>query len=151
MAIDFVNTIAKPKSLDEAANVLRVQTNAETVYPDFLEKPLLLASNKFKVVAKLYNPEYLYKSVVLTGKTKDEQKLYWNIDMPEIECISPESTYNHDGTLKHIVIDESATQGRGMFRVKNRRWSIYIIRLDMAESLLRRKLFGFTLTPVSHS
>jgi len=148
--IDFVNTIANPKSLGDQANVLRMQTNTDTVYPDFLEKPLLLTSDKFKTVAKLYNPDYIYRSVVLTDKNKDEHKLYWNIEMPEIECVSPKSTYNHDGTLKNIVVDESATKGKCLIRIKNRRWSIYIIRLNMAESLLYRSLFGFNLAPLSH-
>jgi len=152
---DFISTLTKPKELKDEASILHVKSEKVPYYPDYMEKPLLLVSDEFKKVAKLYNKDYVYKAVMLMDKSGDIQNLYWNLDIPAIECLSPMCTYNHDGTLKKIVINESAFPGgvgtgMGIFKIKDKLWSIYVVHLSMAESLLRRGLHGFTLEELSH-
>lgn len=127
-----------------------VRDGKDIAYTDFIERPLLLASAGFTTVVRLYNKDYAYKSVVLTEAKSGAQKVYWTIDVPEAHCLSPSSEYNPDSTLRRVVICEDAAQGRSMFRIKNIHWNIYVIRLDLAESLLRRKLYGFSLEALKH-
>lgn len=145
----FVSNIAKKRELGDKENILFVEENNGVSYTDFLEKPLLLVSDTFKIMANLYNRDYVYRIVVLTEKS-GKQSVYWHIDMPEADCLSPRSEYNHDGTLKKIVMQESAAQGRSLLRIKNVHWSAYVIRLDLAESILRRELGGFVLEKLEH-
>lgn len=146
----FANNIANKRELKDKANILYVRDSKKTEYTDFIEKPLLLVSAEFTTVVRLNNKDYTYRSVVLTEEKSEAQRVYWNMAMPETNCLSPRSEYNHDGTLKRIVIREDAVQGRSMFKIKNIHWSVYVIRLDLAESVLRRKLYGFTLEELEH-
>jgi hypothetical protein len=132
------------------ANVFFVTGQAKTAYTDFLEKPTLLVSDEFKKVAKLYNKAYKYDSVALTEEESELQTMYWHIEMPYMNCLSEKTGFHHDGTLKNIVIAEKRAEGKAMLRLKNKLWDVYIVRLDMAESILRRALCGFIMEPVGH-
>jgi hypothetical protein len=147
---NFINNIANKTEIKDKANILYVKKSTEIEYTDFMERPLLLVSDVFKNVVKLYNKGFAYKAVALTEEESEAQKLYWNIDMPETACLSPKSELNPDGTLKRIVISEKAAQGGVMLKIKNKLWSVYVIRLEMAESLLRRGLYGFSLEELLH-
>jgi len=150
--IGFVDYIVKARTIDDEDNIVRVKPKRSIKYTDYMDKTLLCVSDVFKSVVELYHHDYVYKTVVLLNKDSGSQKLYWNIEMPdEAKCLSSKTTYYaHNGTLKDIVVNEKAAEGLSMFRIKDKLWNTYIVRLDMAESLLRRGLYGFTLKELAH-
>jgi len=68
----------------------------------------------------------------------------------ESKCLSPLTTFKSDGTFDKIVIDSNEADGLAIFRLQNKLWNTYVVRLDMAESLLRRSLTGFSLDELEH-
>jgi len=147
--LDFRRTILKSESVENEENILYVKSTGKSI--DYMDKTLLLVSDEFKEVSKIYHEDYIYKIVILQEEGKASQRIYWNIEMPdESKCLTPSTTFKKDGTLDKIVINEKEVEGLAMFRLKNRLQNSYIIRLDMAESLLRRSLVGFILEELEH-
>jgi len=150
--LGFKSSFTKAEYIDEDDNVIYIKSTGKTIeYTDYFDTTLLLVNNEFKEVAKTYNKDYIYKTVALQEEGKTSQKVYWNIEMPdESKCLSPLTTFNHDGTLNKIVINDKEAVNLPMFRLKNKLWNTYIVCLEMAESLLRRDLVGFELEELEH-
>ncbi|MCL2610827.1 MAG: pentapeptide repeat-containing protein [Defluviitaleaceae bacterium] len=150
--LGFKSSFTKAEYIDEDDNIVYVKSTGKTIeYTAYLDKTLLLVSDKFKEVAKMYNPDYIYKTVALQVEDENNQTIYWNIEMPpENKCLSPSTTFNPDGTLNKIVINNKEAESLPMFRLQNKLWNTYIINLNMAESLLRRGLVGFELEELEH-
>lgn len=151
--LGFKSSFTKAEYIDKDNNMLYVKSTGTYIdYTDYLDKTLLLTSDMFKEVVKIYHKDYIYKTVALREEDEPNIRVYWNIEMPdENKCLSNLTTFNHDGTLNKIVIDEKKADGLCMLRLKNKLWNIYVVRLDMAESLLRRGLLGFTLEELEHN
>jgi len=118
-------------------------------YVDFIEKPFLLVSDPFKRAAMLYNGELNCRAVVLTEKKACRQTVYWHIDLPEADCL-PQRKNNAVPTNK--IVNASKTGGLSFFRYQAPKYlePFYIVRLDFAESIIRRGLVGFRLTGLEH-
>jgi len=143
--LGFFNTFFDRQELKDRSNTLYVRDHPDIYYPDFIDRPLLLVSDEFKSILKVYHKDYEYRAVVLTERERKVQNVYWNIVIPETDCLSVESSYYLNKTLNKMVIDHKKTEGRSLFKITNMRRTIYIIRLDLAESILRRNLCGFLL------
>jgi len=150
--LGFKSIIKKAVNMEEEESILHVETTGKAIdYTDYLDRTLLLVSDEFREVAKMYHKDYIYKTAVLLEKGKMAQKVYWNIEMPkENTRLSSLTTFKRDGTLDRIIINEKKADGLAFFRLENKLWNTYIIRLDMVESLLRRSLVGFTLEEIEH-
>ena len=64
----------------------------------------------------------------------------------KIEALSEESEFNLDRTVvKKIVLDKDKINGIKIFQIKESSKTLIVIRLDVAESLLRRHFRGIKL------
>ena len=145
--LGFKSAFTKAEYISEEDNVIYVkETGKELVYTDYLDKTLLAVSDEFKEVVKMFNKDYTYKTIALQEQEKSDQKIYWTIEMPfKNNFLHNCTTFNPDGTLNKIVINDKEACDLPMFRLENKLWNVYIISLEMAESLLRRGLVGFEL------
>ncbi len=139
------NPIERMK-LEEKANILYVQnTDKEVEYIDYIDRPLLLVSDKMKDILKTYNKKLDFKATTLTNMAKQSQEVYWFFEPPIVECLGEKTEYLKDNSIKTPVIDISKTEDLSFFQLKNGIQRINVIRLDLAESILRRRLYGFSL------
>lgn len=134
--------------LKEKATILYLKNKREPEFIDVIDTPLLLFSDRLRETFLFYEPELTGHCVLLLGEGGKTQQLYWDLDLPECDCLSDKSKYYPDGVLEQMVFDREKIGKYGMFVFRNQLRTICIIRLDVAESLLRRNLYGFTLTPV---
>ena len=97
----------------------------------------------------LYNKELVCRAVVLTEKEACSQAVYWHIDLPKTYCF-PARKGNSMPANK--IVDTSKTGGLSFFKYNMSKYlsPIYVIRLDFAESILRRRLVGFKLVGLEH-
>ena len=140
----------------EKANQIFVKDMPNIEYTDFLERPFLLISNIFKKAVELYNPNFEYKVVVLSEKNGGKQNVYWHIDLPNVPCFA-ESDRLSNSPVKAKIIDKSKillseVGGLSFFKFQEAAITnpVYIVRLDLAESILRRGSIGFTLKGLAH-
>jgi len=110
-------------------------------YPDFLSEPIPLIAKELMQVITLYQKDIRMNPVVLIEKKIRLQTVYYSLDVPEIHCASVNSELDHIGRIKELVIDTNAVGGKRIFRVIGYKDRI-IVRLDVAESILRRGAYG---------
>ena len=151
--LGFKSAFTKAEYVTEDDNVMDVKSTGKYVeYTDYLDRTLLAVSSEFKEVAKMFNKDYTYKTVALQPEQeKSDQQIYWTIEMPsKNNYLHNSTTFNPDGTLNKIVVDDKKACELPMFRLESKLWNVYIINLEMAESLLRRGLVGFELEELDY-
>jgi hypothetical protein len=134
--------------MDKLNLQFQIREQDTTEYVDFIEKPVPLLSDRGKQIIEKYVPKLYVKSVVLKDMKQLRQELYWLIVPPRIDCLSEQSEFYKDGTLKRLVIDESKAAPYKIFKVEGIMEEYILIRLDVAESLLRRDFTGIRLKKV---
>ncbi|GAB6087298.1 hypothetical protein [Alkaliphilus crotonatoxidans] len=141
----FQRDLLHQNQLAEKINILYIENAKRIDFIDFIDTPLLLLADDFKHILRRYCPNLEFKSVVLCNFDTQEQEIYWNVELPEVNCLSPKTEYYPDGTLKKLVIDNSRAKEYSMFQITNKIKRYYIVRLELAESILRRNIGGFIL------
>ncbi len=82
----------------------------------------------------------------LIHNQKDAYCIYYAPIFQRISCLSSESQWNRWGNrVEKCVLDREAIGDAGIFRVGGTENRIVVIRLDVAESLLRRGIMDFKL------
>jgi hypothetical protein len=141
----------KPENIhkmDEIAVQFEVKENSKAIYVDFIENPVPLVSDKLKDILEKYEERIFFKPILLADIKKSRQDVYWLLVPDSIECLSDKSEFNKNDTIKRIVLDEKKVKYRKVFKVKGILENLIIVRLDVAESILRRGFTGITLKKV---
>ena len=115
---------------------------------DLLERPIPLISDKLKTILMTLEKSIVFSPVVLADLKLGTQFLYWHMEPQSIECLSPETEFNKNGTIKKLVIDAKKASGYRVFRVKNTIENFTIINLIVAESILRRGFTGIKMIKI---
>ncbi len=125
-------------------NIL-VESSSQNLYPDFLEFPLPLLSTTLKDVFCSYVPDLPCSCVLLTDQKERQQHTYWVFELECMECLADNTVYYPDGTFKKILLDKEKIGEKAVFRVDGVIQKPVIIRVDVAESILRRNMLGIKL------
>lgn len=148
-------TADKLKSTD--AIQIYVKDSAAIEYPDIMDSPFLLVSDQFKKAVQMYNKDYDCRPIVLTEKAKKVQNIYWHIDLPNVDYFLDEDKPTGGNMMSRksaefYKVDSAKVKGLSffMFQWKPTTKPTFIIRLDLAESLLRRDIAGFDLKGLEH-
>ncbi len=116
----------------EAVPVIYVKGNTglSIEYPDYIERPIPLIAEKLHKILKKYQQDTAFYQVVLIEKDTGKQKVYYMMLPPIIACTDkPKTVYNR------------------IFRVQELKNQI-VVRLDVAESILRRDANGIWFEPL---
>ena len=127
--------------------LLTIEPNNNTVFTDILMTPSFMVTDKLKNVINLYMPKTDFKEVVLLDQKNGLVQVYNMPILPKLDCLSAESELmpNHIG-VKKIVLDLEKIADYTLFKIEGVLSDYFIIRLDMAESFLRREAKGIFLT-----
>lgn len=124
-----------------------IRDQSAVEYVDWLERPLPLISDRLKQLFIQIDPDIEAVPLVLTDMKRVRQELYWAIKPPLIECLSEQSEFRKDGTLKRLVICNHQAN-RPIFQMKGIVEKHIFIHLAVAESMLRRDYRGIRLRRV---
>lgn len=130
--------------------IVFVEGQADSVYPDYIGKPVVLVADEVKKVLELHDPKLVFKCAILSDPKHSMQKVYWLLLLPRVDCLSERTEFQKTGAVKTIVIDQAKAAGHAIFRVQGLLEKHVFIPLDVAESLLRRELLGIRLEKVDH-
>jgi hypothetical protein len=119
-------------------------------FPDVMDKQLLLISESMKDVFDLYLGKFLHKLFCILDNDKRTHAYYYLPIFPFIDCLSfTESKYAPDKTLFHeIALEEEKIPNTPIFLVDKVLTQMLIVNLEVAESILRRKMKGIRLRKV---
>lgn len=120
-----------------------IKENSRKDYVDFTDRPVILVSDRFKEVLEIYCEQTVYFPVVLFEIKRDVQKLYWYLKPPKVDCLSEQTEFHKNGTLKRLVIKPDLAAGHRVFQIDRILENYMVIDLMVLESLLRRGYIGF--------
>lgn len=119
-----------------------IRENPSVEYVDFIERPVPFLADWIKELMKKYDPTLYTRIAVLTDVKRKRQDLYWILVPPRIACLSDQTEFHQDGTLKRLVIAEEQAAGHPVFMIDGIKEPYVCVNLAVAESLLRRSCTG---------
>lgn len=129
--------------------VLYVKPNPDNQYTDILDRQLFLVSEKLKKLLEKYESFLEFKTMVLIDQENCKTIQYYLPIFDKIACLSEKSQLNLDkSVINKIILTESVIGDKSIFKIDGVTNTYIIIRLDIAESILRRDFKGITLTSV---
>ncbi len=125
---------------------VKANNGIKTEYSDYFVAPCFMIAEKFHTIFEKYQKNISFRRVMLIEK--EEQKPYFLFVPPVIECEDKKDTiYETDGSIKSLVLDKEKVGTNRIFSVEGMKKSL-IVRLDVAESILRREPNGIWFEPV---
>ena len=126
--------------------IFNVKCNENTEFLDILDRNLFLISEKMKKIIEKYDPGILLKTIPLIDLHQKKQENYYMPIFEEIKCLSEKAELNLNKTVvKKIILDKEKIKGKKIFKIKESEKTLVVVRLDVAESLLRREFKGMCL------
>ncbi|MFJ7405394.1 MULTISPECIES: serine protease [unclassified Lysinibacillus] len=141
-------TLDRMEELEELERQFPVLEKNDMLYIDFIEKPIALFSDALKKLVEKYEPRTPFKAVVLMDMPKSMQTLYWLVIPPKVPCLSSQTEFHLDGTLKKLVIDEAKATPYTFFQIEGMKENYIVVNIELAESILRRDLRGIRLQKI---
>ncbi|TQR41803.1 hypothetical protein [Paenibacillus popilliae] len=125
-----------------------VKSSSRNEYVDYIESPVPIVSTRLQQLLLLYDANLFFKPVALLDQANQRQEMYWLLIPDRIDCLSEASKLHPNKTLKHLVIDIAKIGSSKFFQVDGLLETVIVIRLDVAESMLRRGFTGYRLQRV---
>lgn len=114
---------------------------------DILINPTFLISDSLKKVLEMYEREIRFKGVQIfpTAKESKQYPLYWVPQFPQIDVLHKETVIHDNGMAAKLVLDSRKIGNRQIFRISDLLEYKIVISMPVAESILRRRLYGIGL------
>ncbi|WP_297423992.1 DUF1629 domain-containing protein [Clostridium sp.] len=144
--IDFRNIkLVNAHKIDDII-ICNVKCDEETKFLDVLDSQRFLVSENMKRILEKYNEKAIFKTIPLIDSHNNRQENYYLPIFEEIEALSEKAELNLDKTVvKKIILDNKKIEGKKIFQIKESVKPLIVVRLDVAESLLRRRFKGIRL------
>ncbi len=150
---DIVNRRAA-MSLENALNIADINVGfARSQYPldyiDVLDSQLFLVNGEVKKVFSIYERSLQFKTVCILNNLDGSSCNYYAPLFTKVNCLPDEyKAVRNRNKLINLIIRASDVEDHSVFKIASIDTDIIIIRLDVAESLLRRKIKKLTLERV---
>ncbi|WP_252232816.1 DUF1629 domain-containing protein [Clostridium sp. ZBS15] len=126
--------------------IFQVTAEERCEYLDVLDKQLFLISEKMMKIICKYDTDIVFKILPLIDSKQHTQENYYLPIFEDIEALDEKSEFNLNRTIvKKIVLNKKKIEGKKIFRIKESEKTLIVVRLDVAESLIRRKPRGISL------
>lgn len=100
-------------------------------------------------IIEKYDSGILFKTLALIDNLHNKQVNYYLPIVEEIEALSENAELNLNKTVvRKLILNKEKIQSRKIFKIKESSKPLIIVRLDIAESLLRRNFKGIKLERV---
>ena len=129
--------------------VFKVKVDEKSEFLDILDNQLFLISKPMKEIIEKYDSSILFKTLALIDQLHNIQKNYYLPIVEELDALSDAAELNLNKTVvKKLILNKEKIQGRKIFKIKESSKPLIVVRLDVAESLLRRNFKGIKLERV---
>ncbi|AZK48565.1 hypothetical protein [Paenibacillus lentus] len=129
----------------EEYEVAFVREGRKLEYRSVIELPVFLISEEVREILGQYESNLSYKTVLVTDQATYAQAHFCLIDVPQVDCISRTHSVIERGIIKQVVLDEGKINGHRMFWAAELPFPGLIVRLDVAEALLRHSMYGLSI------
>ena len=132
----------------KAVTRIPVTSDVNNFYPDVIDGPVFIVSDQIKKLIEIYDDSPVWKCVALLDHVLKKQSIYWLPLLDKIDCVSDETEFYKDKSLKKLVLDKEKIGNSKIFRVASISRKLVVVNLDIAESILRRFFQGIKLEKV---
>lgn len=129
-------------ALDDLPAQVYITQKDHQEYVDLIANPLPLISDKLKQLFQKFDPDIFFKPVILADQKKMRQNLYWLMVPQNCDCLSSNSEFHKNLTLKRLIIDPQKARGKWIFKIAGIMEAYIFVNLGVAESILRRNFQG---------
>lgn len=132
--------------------VLHFDVTQEYEMPDILVSPTFLVSDAVKQVLHMYDRGIKFKPIQTLPFSSEQISadlpIYWVCDCTHLNCLHPSTIILPNGEMENITLDHARTQEMDVFRISDMKSNRLVVSLAVAESLLRRDMYGIGLKPL---
>ncbi len=129
--------------------LLEITYNSKVVFTDIITFPYFLVSDMCKKVISKYEPNTIYRQIVLMDIKSQKFQVYHLPILPQIAPIKQKRDYLGLGVKEELpVLSEKDIGFLKVFQVIELEKTYTIARLDVLESLLRRRAKGIDIEEV---
>ena len=140
----------KKKDLIPKYKLFQIEDHENLVLTDIISHPCFMVSKKVIDVIKLYAPSLHFDRITLTNQATKEICIYYIPVLERLDVLTSNSRVANDKqTLKYIEIDGKKTKHKAIFQLESNGKIYTIAKVDLIESLLRRKAVGIGLKEVT--
>lgn len=133
----------------ENSIIFYVKAEEESSYLDIIDKQLYLVSDRLKKIIEKYVPNTIFKMIILIDSKHERQENYFLPIFEEVEALNNKSEFNLDRSIiKKLILDKEKIKDKKIFKIKESEKTRIIVRLDAAESILRRDFTGIKLEKI---
>lgn len=123
--------------------------NSCTTFTDILFQPFLLVSEKIQRVIASYEPDTVFKEIVLMDTFNELAEVYFSPVLHEVDCLMEQNKFNQNRSeIKKAVIDVSKIGDKKVFSLAGVQGLHVVGRRDFIESVLRRDIRGLMILPI---
>lgn len=124
-----------------------IHESQNTVFTSIVDNPFPLITAEVRSVFDMYEPHIIYKEIVLLDAEYEKAEVYYLPILEEIQCLREDSEFNlNKSIIKKGIIDYEKTEGKAIFRLGGFDHYYMVGRLDLVESILKRRVKGVGLT-----
>lgn len=124
----------------DITNIL-IKGNENSIYPDFIQAPVLLISDELHKIFNLYEKTIIYKIAVFSELKMKKQKIYRLVLTDILDVLGEKTTYLKNGRIEKLVLDSNKIGDYNIFQIKVGVDYYFVASLDVVESILKRYLF----------
>lgn len=128
--------------------VLFMLGDEDSIYPDVIETPLFMVSDRLKQLLEAYDSHVFYRRVVMNQVKENKQKTYWLLLTEKLDCLDESSEWYPNGWDKKIVLNKRQIGSRRVFKAEGVQTPRVFVNLDVAESIMRRNFTGILFREV---
>lgn len=126
--------------------VFDVNVDEKSEFLDILDNQLFLISKPMMEIVEKYDSDIVFKTLALIDKLHNRQENYYLPIVEELDALSDAAELNLNKTVvRKLILNKEKIQGKKIFKIKESSKTLIVVRLDVAESLLRRNFNGIKL------
>ncbi|MCL1924630.1 MAG: hypothetical protein FWF50_03500 [Defluviitaleaceae bacterium] len=126
----------------EKRTLFYIESNLETIFTGVIVRPFFMLSETLFDITKKYEPKLIMKQIILLDVENKISNLYYMPILSKIDCAV---NITKDKPTKPIL-NKKKLPKKSIFEVKG--FGLPVVRLDLAESFLRREERGVNLIPL---
>lgn len=146
--IDFPESVLRGVDQAAATQTALVKQGVQMGYSCIIEHPVLLVSEEISQVLGQFIADTSAKTVLVLNPNNFSQDTYYLLQIPEVDCLSEKHAVVEKGVVRKLVICEEKVRDVPFFKIQGLARPSLVVRLDVAEALLRMSLYGLKVSRV---
>ena len=128
--------------------VLHMKDTDQTAHAEILESPFIMVSDSLCKAIQMYDDEAEFTNIILASQMGRPSLDYKVALISRIDCLHESSEFYKDHSVKELVLDQQKVGDRQIFKIKGISPHFVIVSMNIAESILRRSLYGVRLEEI---